>query len=695
MFPRFPLRRSAVLIGTAVLALGAQVQSTPASASPPAPRDADAATTLAPVVVTASGFEQAIEDAPASISVITREELSKKPFRDLTDALREVEGVVTTGIANEKDIYIRGLPGSYTLILVDGKRQSTRDARTNGNAGFEQSFIPPLEAIERIEVVRGPMSSLYGSDAMGGVINVITRKVPRRWGGSVGFDATVQQHTESGDSQQGQFYLGGPLMSDVLGLQLWGRVYSRDEDRILNGFSGANDRDLTARLAIRPNANHDLLLEAGTAEVRREASPGGTLAGTAAATRNENDRDHVSVSHTGRYGWGLSEVSLSREEAQRTNFTRNAAGIDVRNARAPQIRNTVLDAKLTVPWGSHTVVVGGQWNEGRLTDQNPGRRTGIDEQFSVTQRALFVEDEWRLAERWALTGGLRLDDHEIYGEHWSPRLYSVWHATDAWTIKGGVSRGFRAPEIRTIAPGYAYTTGGGGCTYGPTGTCGVIIGDPGLKPETSTSYELAALWNNRDDLSASVTFFYTDFKDKVANALVYQADGVTPARWSEDPNYRLWYSYNIDNAVLAGTELTARWQASKALAFKGGYTFTDSKQKGGAYDGYALARTPRHLVNLRADWTTTPALSTWAALNYHGKEVNAGARVGSNGTLLATGVREYGDYTTADIGASYAIDKQITFNVAVYNLNDKRLDEATYNTVGDGRRFWAGLNARF
>jgi outer membrane receptor for ferrienterochelin and colicins len=112
------------------------------------------------IVVTASGFEQSVKDAPASISVITREELEKGSFRDLTDALREVQGVTVTGVANEKDIYIRGLPGSYTLILVDGKRQNTRDSRTNGNAGFEQSFIPPVATIDRIEVVRGPMSSL-------------------------------------------------------------------------------------------------------------------------------------------------------------------------------------------------------------------------------------------------------------------------------------------------------------------------------------------------------------------------------------------------------------------------------------------------------------------------------------------------------------------------------------------------------
>src|SRR5699024_4980894 len=150
--------------------------------------------------------------------VITREDLETQPFHDLTDALRHVEGVSVTGAAGERDIFIRGMPGAYTLILVDGKRQNTRDSRTNGNAGYEQSFIPPLEAIDHIEVVRGPMSSLYGSDAMGGVINIITRKVPTRWRGSLGTDITVPEHGDAGHAWQGQFYAGGPLLADKAGL---------------------------------------------------------------------------------------------------------------------------------------------------------------------------------------------------------------------------------------------------------------------------------------------------------------------------------------------------------------------------------------------------------------------------------------------------------------------------------------------
>ncbi|WDZ94731.1 TonB-dependent receptor [Herbaspirillum sp. WKF16] len=654
---------------------------------------------LKEVVVTATGFEQQVTDAPASISVITQEQLKKKPFRDLTDALSEVEGVTVTGTASEKDIFIRGMPGAYTLILVDGKRQSTRDARTNGNAGFEQTFIPPLDAIERIEVVRGPMSSLYGSDAMGGVINIITKKVAAKWGGSVTADATLQQHGDSGDSYQGQFYVNGPIATDVLGLQMWGRVYKRQEDRILNGNTKALDTDFTARLSLTPNKDHDILAEIGTTQVRRDASSYHTLASTAATadTYNENPRDHMSLSHTGRYGWATSDLSISFEKAQRKSFTESPVGSDRFNqaARAPKIENLVMDGKLSAPLGAHWLVMGGQWNEATLTDVNPGVSATLVRDFKITQKALFLEDEWKLTDALALTGGLRLDNHQIYGNHWSPRLYAVWHGTEDLTIKGGVSRGFRAPEIRTIAPGYAYTTGGAGCTVGPTGTCGVILGDPNLKPETSTSYELAALWDGKAGLSASATAFYTDFKDKVSNALVYNADG-SIARWSANNNYRLWYSYNVDRATIKGVELSARWEATSRLALKSNYTYTDSRQKGGSYDGYALARTPKHMFNLRADWKQSDAWTLWAAMNYHGKEVNAAARVGTAGTTISTsGVKEYKAYALADIGTSFEIDKLTSLAAAIYNVTDKRLDEQSFNTVGDGRRLWMSLTRRF
>ncbi len=654
------------------------------------------------IVVTAAGFEQSVKDAPASISVITREELEKGAFRDLTDALKEVQGVTVTGVANEKDIFIRGLPGSYTLILVDGKRQNTRDSRTNGNAGFEQSFIPPIAAIDRIEVVRGPMSSLYGSDAMGGVINIITRKVSDTWSGTVTTEGTLQQHNAFGNSAQGTFYTSGPLIHRALGLQLWGRGFGRAEDELLSGITGARESNLGGRLTFTPNEYHDLMLESGYTRIRRNASKWGTLAEADDDTYNLNDRKYWSLSHEGRWGPTTSNFSIMQEWAERRSYTENprTSAFD-KSSRSPEIRNTVVDGKFTTPFeffGPHTLVTGGQWFNAMLTDQNPGRRTGIDEKFEINQWALFAEDEWRLTDTFSITNGLRMDHHEIYGAHYSPRSYAVWHATDNLTLKGGISTGFRAPEIRQIAPGYAYTTGGGGCTYGPNGTCGVILANPNLQAETSTSYEIGAIWDNLSGFTASATYFYTDFKDKISNALVLD-DAGNPVRWSENPNYRLWYSYNIDDAVIQGVELATTWRATDTLSFRGSYTFTDSEQRTGDYAGFPLARTPRHMANARVDWITPVAgLATWAAVNYHGSEILGGARIGTNGTpVIINGQagRKYDAYATMDVGLSYDFTDQLTLNAALYNVFDKEVEPTNYNTVVEGRRLWVSMSATF
>lgn len=613
------------------------------------------------MVVTAAGFEQRLEDAPASITVIPGEVLRKRAIQDLGDAVRDVEGVTVSGGANESNITIRGMPGDYTLILVDGKRQGGRDSRVNGNGGYEQSFVPPAAAIERIEVIRGPMSSLYGSDAIGGVINIITRKVSKTWGGTLSYDYAARQHRDQGNANNTQFFLNGPLVPDVLGLQVWGRYLNRQGDenvQTTNGFTAADHKDITARLAFSPTDKQTFLLEGGASRLKN----GDGVSPNWSTREQKNNRDHWSLTHEGQWDWATSTLAFSQEETSREGLA-SSTQTDVLG-RKPTIKNSVFDAKLVMPTLYHTTTAGAQWQENALTDWNQGDGTRQDHRYSVVQKALFLEDEWRMAESFSLTGGLRLDNHEQYGNHYSPRIYGIWYVTDEWTIKGGVARGFKAPEIRAVIDGYAVLRRN---TW-------AMLGNPDLKPETSTNYELSAMWSNRDDLSASATVFYNDFKDKLSTV-------TTDTRWN---GYIVMDRVNIDKAEIRGVEVTGSWQITPAWSLKGNYTFVDSEQKSGSNAGAPLALTPKHKASVRSEWDMTGDTQFWAAANYYGKEF---------GTSVTDEAAP--DYTTADIGVSHQLTKRVTLNGAVYNLGDKRLDDETYGTVNYGRTFWGGVSINF
>ena len=222
---------------------------------------------LPTIVISASSQAVDIKEAPASISVITSEDIEKQPVGSLAELLSKVPGV-TGGISPSGDgskIKLRGLPDNYTLILVDGKRiGSSRDTNYRPDLGRQDlNWITP-DMIERIEVVRGPMSSLYGSDAMGGVINIITKKIPNNWGGNVTLNYT-QPTTSSnlGNSLQTGVMVAGPL-TDTLGLRLTAGVTEREADKKYidgSGTTGSQDQNYNAMLHYKPTDNHALNFE--------------------------------------------------------------------------------------------------------------------------------------------------------------------------------------------------------------------------------------------------------------------------------------------------------------------------------------------------------------------------------------------------------------------------------------------------
>ena len=620
------------------------------------------------IVVTASGFEQQISSAPASISVISREELERGHYQNVTDALRDVPGVVVTGGGagdNGNDISIRGMPSQYTLILVDGRPQNSRESRPNGSAGFEQDWLLPLQAIERIEVVRGPMSTLYGSDAIGGVINVITRKVADTWHGNIQLDTVLQEDSASGDSRQANFYLSGPLVADRLGLQLYGRTSERDEDDIENGYEEKSLQSLTARLSLAASDNHDFTAEAGITEQDRRSlvgrsAPAEGCRGGCTDSIGEYTNSHVALTHSGRFEWGTSETFVQRERSEN-------------QSRDIEITNTTAKTSAVIPLGMHMLTVGASWEEESLED---GTTNQISDRTAVenSQWALFMEDEWMLTDAWALTGGLRLDDDDNYGSHLSPRLYSVWNMTPEWTLKGGVSTGYRSPNLREITPDWGQISRGGN-----------VYGNPDLEPETSLNKEIALLYGNDAGLSGSLTLFHNDFEDKITRiACPINICNAGPNQFGSDPTYRV----NIDDAVTQGVEASLSAPLSDTLALTASYTFTDSEQKSGEYAGEPLTQLPRHQVSATLDWDVNARLSQWTKVSYRGEESQPTTGP-SQSSIVAP------SYTFVDAGIGYQLNDSTTVNAGIYNLFDERITYDEYGYVDDGRRVWLGLNVAF
>ena len=655
-----------------------------------------AETTMEEVVVTAGGYEQKIKDAPATISVITREQLEKQPFTNLQDAVSHLEGLSIVGGNNTKDISIRGMPGEYTLILVDGKRQGTRETNLRNTGGVQSSLIPPLAAIERIEVVRGSMSSLYGSDAIGGVINIITRKVPKTWGGALNASTTLQQRSNLGDTYQGDFYLAGPIKEDVVGLQLYGNMITRAEDQVKDGTSKTDTRSITAKLGITPASNQDVTLEAGYETLKQTYTPGKTLAVDGIKNIAENTRTHWAASHTGRWNFGTTNLNLYQEIGELKDKSDGVIGA----ATDPKITNTVLDAMATLPFTSHILKMGAQYSHNQLEGtaaETPSRIGKTTLKYmnpeSLTRKAwaLFAEDEYFVTEKLSLTGGLRLDHDDKYGQHFNPRVYAVYQLAPTLTLRGGVAKAFRAPNLRQSSAGYVMSTGG------PTSLPGVLYGNPDLKAETSVNQEIGLRYDGSNGLSGNVTIFNNDFKNKIVSDFAGMNDPLT--------GLPLYTYNNIAKVNIRGVEMGLAVALSNMWKLSGNYTFTDSKRQsdgemafnGSSLKGQPLDKTPKHAANLKLDWLPRDGVSTFARINYVSEQYWAAYRNGG------AGVRTRPATTTVDLGGSYDINKMMTLNASLLNVTDKVVDvdrrgRTSVNgnwIVDEGRRLWLGLNSRF
>ena len=651
------------------------------------------ATQLQMIVVSATGYEQDVSKAPASITVISREELDKREYNDITDVLRSVPGVVITGENASQTVSIRGMSSNYTLFLVDGKRQYSKDVNPNGDDyGMEKNILPPVASIERIEIIRGPASTLYGSDAMGGVINIITKKVTDVWTGNVELGTTIQDKNNSGDIRNGSVYLAGPIIQDKVGLQLGLNRLERKEDSYLGGFTGHTTESLNSRLTYVLNDQHDLAVEANFFTQESEATAGKTVAATGTDSASRNIRSVYALTHNGRYTDNLDSKSYIQYEnsknPDRENTFVGTKGIDLETWTANTQWNWLL--------GNHTLAFGGYYKDESLLDRATNRNPLVPEFDELTRwsAAAFLEDTWSLTDRFNLTLGARYDHDELYQGNISPRIYGVYNFTDQFTVKGGVSTGYKQPDIRSVTDGFYSVTGGSGS---PTTTGrGIIKANPDLEPESTVTSELGFYWNN-DHVNTSITGYLTQFKDRIEEIREcdstgnadYNRNDVSTWKCSENgiPFAFISTRENIGKAELRGVEVTFDAKLAEYTTLTANYTFTDTEIKSGQFKGQPLNGMPEHVFNVTVDHDLTDALNIWSRLHVRGETTPYLGRSSMSDPIPG--------YNFLDVGFNYKFAPNLKGKFGVYNVLDETAENADGEQTLDGRRYGVSFVANF
>lgn len=647
-----------------------------------APNDA---ADLGEIVVTASGVGVDVRDAPASVSVITREDIERQPVQNIGQLLSRIPGVSggLSGTGEMSKIKLRGLPDNYTLILVDGRRLgSSRDLAYRPDLGRQDlSWISP-DMIERIEVVRGPMSSLYGSDAMGGVVNIITRRIAPTWRGSFSANYTMPQDNDRGDVYQFAVNATGPILEN-LGARI-GVSYSRQNpDEVAlggryedTGSSGVVDKSVNGALNWTLTPNQTISFE-GTYGIQEAVNQppltGSTTARTAWAA-SELERTALRLSHEGDWGLFTSKVDLYRNAFTWAMTEGTSESTD-----------TVLDVMLNSQphwiW-DHKLSFGGQYRDEEIIntdtigtvpvdyDGNPVDTSGL---LNSDTLAVFAEDQISLRENLLLTLGARVDSHDAYGEHFTPRVYLVWHPSEDWTLRGGVSKGFRAPTLKEASPGAATNSGGNGCTglipMGYSGGGCWMTGNPDLKPEESTNYEIGFGYG-RNDWKFGVTYFHTDFENKIEYAPLGYAHG----RW--------WTKrQNIQEARTKGLEAIAQVPLRENLSWNTSLTWMIEAKN--LVTGAQLITTPEWSGFSSLDWQATDRIGLFLSAQYTGEQLGGG-------TAITEG------YTMFDLTSRFDVSDTVTFRAGITNLLEKEINSSEgYTYYQPGRRFFVGLTSRF
>ncbi|MBN3229877.1 TonB-dependent vitamin B12 receptor BtuB [Pectobacterium brasiliense] len=613
------IKKISLLTALSVTAFSGWAQENSSSPNSSSEKNAD------DMVVTANRFAQPVSSVLAANSIVTRADIDRWQAKSLNDVMRRLPGVDIAengGRGQLGSVFIRGGSASHVLVLVDGVRMASPGV--TGSIDFSQI---PMSLVQRIEYIRGPRSAVYGSDAIGGVINIITERAQDGGVLNAGYGSHAYQNYDG--SVRGH-------VSDNTVVSVAGSYEATHGYNVYPSSSLPIDRD---------NDGYRSKSFWGALEQRFSESTSGFF--RAYGYDNNTDYDAVFSGssdkrylNTRNYDAGLkfnegiysSQLIASYQTYDDLNFN-DATG--KYNGTVTQIEQRNLQWGNVFSVGNGSLSLGADWRNERA---EAGGMSAYTNAQSRDNTGVYLTTQQQFGSI-TLEGAVRGDDNQQYGRHGTWQTGAAWEFVDGYRLVGSYGTAFKAPTFDKI-----YDTA-------------FSRGNPNLSPEESKQWEIGL-----EGLSGPVNWRLSGYRNEVDNLINYRS--ITPVLGTYD---------NVGKAVMTGAEFTAAydtWWLSHQVTLE----YLDAKDKTA---DKALAR--RAHKKAKYELSTTLENNVNVSLTW----LYQGARSDTNFDVFPSQPVKLGGYSTWDLAASYPITSHLTVRGRIANLFDKDYETAYgYRTAG-------------
>ena len=583
------------------------------------------------LVVTANRFQQPVNTVLAPTEIVTREDIDRWQSKDLTDVMRRLPGVDVAqngGMGQSSNIYIRGAEARHTLVLIDGIPLAK--SGITGIADFSQI---PLSLIQRIEMIRGPRSAVYGADAIGGVINIITQNTQPGGKVQVGVGSNHYQQYDASLRQE----LGEDTLATIAGSFTDTKGYNVQPD---SSYSGDSDRDGFRNKTFWAGVPHKFTDEL-SAFVRGYGYSNNT---DYDAGYKDGGDEHQVYNHTYETGLAWNNDFYS---TQLTGSYQKYKDYNYSSTQGLYQAGTTLDdmTQKNVQWGNSfivgkgTVSAGIDWQQQKLTsvdtyNSNDYKRDNTGYYLTAQQKVDTV----------TLEGALRGDDNEQFGWNGTWQTAVGWEFVPDYQVTISYGTGFQAPTL--------------GQMYGQSRL--YITPNPNLEAEKSGQFEVGL-----QGLTGPVNWRLAAYQNKIKNLIDY---------YSPDNGMTGVY-YNTQSATIKGVELTGDFDTGP-VTHRISMGYLDPRRDS---DNEVLAHRSRQQYKYQLHWTML-GFDMDLSYQYYGKSYN------NNSNQFSSTQRRMPSYSLLDISASYPITSQLTVRGKIANLFDKDY-ETVYGYATAGREY--------